>query len=210
MKKSLLAGAALVAGIAVAAPMLASSAETQTPPAAAAPSPPATGGTGDMQRGTMPGMPGGMSGMMGGMRGMMGGRDEMGPMGHHGWRHEGMMRGAMRMTPQQRCDEHLARRAGVIAYTVAKLNLSAEQRPLWDKVQTLLQTAQEKQRQLCDTLKPEGERGQQTILDRLDRHEKFLAGRLQALQQIRPALQQFYQALTPAQQTIINHPFRPA
>ena len=120
----------------------------------------------------------------------------------------GMMHHMAQISPRQRCEERLARRAGIVAYTVAKLNLAAEQRPLWDKVQNQLQSAADKQRQLCVSLQPTGS-GEQTILDRLGRREQFLSARLQAVQQIRPALEQFYQALTPAQQAIVNHPFRP-
>jgi len=68
MNRSLVAGAAFFAGVAIGVPMLAWSASNSEPQIAqAAPS--------------EPGMPG-----MGGMPGMMGGRrDEAGAMGHHGW-----------------------------------------------------------------------------------------------------------------------------
>ena len=54
----------------------------------------------------------------------------------------------MQMPPRQHCEERIARRAGVIAYTVTKLNLTAEQRPLWDKVQGPLQQAADATAQL--------------------------------------------------------------
>src|SRR2546423_15303286 len=120
MHRSLVTGAALLAGFAIAAPMLAWSAETPTqmPPAAAGPQ-------------GMGGMPG-MAGMQGMMPGMQGPEQRM---GHPGGMHEMMMHRMMQLSPQQRCEERLARRAGKVAYTVAKLNLTAEQRPLWDKLQ---------------------------------------------------------------------------
>ena len=135
---------------------------------------------------------------------------------HHGgemWRHEGMRPGMRDMdreanrSPQQRCEEHLARRAGFVAYVGARLNLTAEQKPLWDKVQAATQAAQDKQRQLCGTLKPAAERGQETVLDRMNRREQRLTARLQGLQQVQPAMQALYQALTPAQKEIVDHPF---
>ena len=118
-----------------------------------------------------------------------------------------MMRGMTQLSPQQRCEERLARRAGIVAYTVAKLNLTPQQRPLWDTLQAQIQAAGDRQRQLCATLKPAGERGQETILDRVNRREQFLSARLQAVQQTRPALEQLYQALTPEQKAIVDHPF---
>ena len=151
----------------------------------------------------MPGTMGEMHPMMGGMRGMMGDG-----IGHLGGMREGMMHRMMQLPPRQRCEERLARRAGMVAYTVAKLNLSAEQRPLWDKLQGQLQAAADRERQRCAGLKPPAERGQETILDRVNRREQFLSARLQGLHEVRPALEQLYQALTPEQKTIIDDPFR--
>ena len=189
MNRSMVAGAALVAGIAIAAPMLARSADSPPQSTQSAPA--------------QPGMPG-----MSGMPGMGGMRDQAGATGHHGGMREMMMHRMMQLPPRQRCEERLARRAGMIAYTVAKLNLTPEQRPPSDKLQGLLQAAADRERQLCAALKPADERGQETILDRVNRREQFLSARLQGLQQIRPALQQFYQALTAEQKAIIDHPLR--
>jgi hypothetical protein len=194
MNRKMVAGAALVAGVAIASPMLAWSASDSEPRLAQA---------GPEQPGMGPGM-----GMRPGM-GMGGGawdREDRGAMGHHhGWMQR-MMHPMMQLSPQQRCEERLARRAGMIAYTVAKLNLTPEQRPLWDKLQGLMQAAGDRQRQLCASLKPVGERGQETVLDRVTRREQFLSARLQAIQQTRPALEQLYQALTPEQKAIIDQP----
>jgi hypothetical protein len=192
MNRTMVAGAALLGGIAIASPMLAWSA-SDTEPQLAQASP------------EQPGM--GMGRGMGIGRGPGGGswdREDRGAMGHH----HGWMQPAMQLSPQQRCEERLARRAGMIAYTVAKLKLTPEQRPLWDKLEGLMQAAGDQQRQLCASLKPAGERGQETILDRVTRREQFLSARLQALQQTRPALEQLYQALTPEQKAIIDHPVR--
>ena len=197
MNRSMVAGAALVAGIAIASPMLAWSASDPEPRLAQA---------GPDQPGMGQGMGMGRAGA--GMGGGSWDREDRGAMGHHrGWMQR-MMHPMMQLSPQQRCEERLARRAGMIAYTTAKLNLTPEQRPLWDKLQGLMQAAGDQQRQLCASLKPAGERGQETILDRVTRREQFLSARLQAIQQTRPALEQLYQALTPEQKAIIDHPFR--
>ncbi|HLY45416.1 MAG TPA: Spy/CpxP family protein refolding chaperone [Stellaceae bacterium] len=176
MNKRIVAGAALVAGIAIASPMVAWSAADSGPQTQQA----APAGTPAPERaGPMMGRPGWMGGMM--------------------------MQRMARLSPQQRCEERLARRAGMIAYTVEKLNLTAQQKPLWDKLQGELQAAADKERQLCGSLKAAN---QQTIVDRASRREQFLSARLQGLQQVRPALAQFYQALTEDQKAIIDHPFR--
>ena len=140
-----------------------------------------------------------------GEHGMPGGdRPEM-----RGWP---MMRGMMmrrmkmrRQDPQERCTDRLAWRAARRAYVEAKLDLTAQQQPLWDKVQSTAQTEEQKERQLCAGLKPGAE---PTMLERMDRMQHFLSARLEALQAAKPAVQALYQALTPEQQTILNRPFR--
>jgi hypothetical protein len=189
MNRSIVAGAALCAGIAIATPMIAWSASEAEPPIAQASS-------GHSGMGPEKGM---------GIGGGPGGGDARGMAGHHhGWMH-----GMTQHSPQQRCEERLARRAGMIAYTVAKLNLTPEQRPLWEKLRERMQAAGDRQRQLCTALKPAAGRAEETVLDRATRREEFLTARLQAVQQTRPALEQLYQALTPEQKAIINHPFDP-
>ena len=56
-------------------------------------------------------------------------RGEGGP-GMHGWRGMMMHHMMMRRNPQERCEERLAWRAAMRAYTEAKLDLTSEQRPL--------------------------------------------------------------------------------
>src|SRR5258708_6023066 len=73
------------------------------------------------------------------------------PMPHRGWMHRGRgmprpgmmawMHHAEERSPQQACLEHVARRVGFAAYVGAKLNLTAEQKPLWDKLQAAMQPA---------------------------------------------------------------------
>jgi hypothetical protein len=129
---------------------------------------------------------------------------EGGP-GMHGWRGMMMHRMMMHRDPKERCEERLAWRAAMRAYTEAKLDLTAEQRPLWDKVESAAKAEEQKERQLCATLK---EGGEATVLDRLDRMQQFLSTRLEALQAAKPAVQALYQALTPEQRAIFDHPFR--
>jgi LTXXQ motif family protein len=131
-------------------------------------------------------------------------RGEGGP-GMQGWRGMMMHRMMMHRNPQERCEERLAWRAAMRAYTESKLDLTPEQRPLWDKVQSIAQSEQQKERQLCAALKPGDET---TVLDRLDRMQQFLSTRLDALQVAKPAVQALYQALTPEQRAIFDHPFR--
>lgn len=196
MNRSIVATAALCAGIAIASPMLAWSASEVEPRIAQAGAAQPDMDQPRMGRDLHSGM---------GMEGGPGGGGERGMMGRH---HHGI-HGMMQLSPQQRCEERLARRAGMVAYTVAKLKLTSGQRPLWDTLRGQMQAAGDRQSQLCATLKAAGERAQETVLDRASRREQFLTARLQAVQQTRPALEQLYQALTPEQKSVIDHPFGP-
>ena len=115
-----------------------------------------------------------------------------------------MMHRMMRRNPHERCEERLAWRAAMRAYVEAKLDLTPDQRPLWDKVQSAAQTEEQKERKLCSMLKPGGDA---TMLDRLDRMQQFLSTRLEGLQAAKSAVQALYQALTAEQRAIFDHPF---
>ncbi len=138
----------------------------------------------------------------------MAGQGRLGMQGGPMMMHRMMMRRMWmkRWDPRERCIDRIARRAARRAYVEAKLDLTAQQRPLWDKLQGIAQGEQQKERQLCQELKP---REESTLLDRIDRAQQFLSTRLDALQSAKPALQALYQSLTPEQQAIIDHPFRP-
>jgi hypothetical protein len=169
MKKSMLAGAAMIAVAAVAVPIMAWSADDN-----------------------------GADPTQAGQQWPHGGA-------FHGW----MMRhwGRADFSPRQSCIERIARHAGFVAYMGARLGLTAEQKPLWDKVVAATQTAQDNQRQACAALKPASD-DQVTLLDRMQQREQMLSARLQGLQQTEPAVRALYQALTPEQKTLLDHPFR--
>jgi LTXXQ motif family protein len=120
-------------------------------------------------------------------------------------RHRMWQRAATGWNPQQRCIDRLAWRAAHRAYLETELNLTAQQQPLWDKLQGIAQSEQQRERQLCSQIKPPQE---MTALDRLDRAQQFLSARLDALNAAKPAVQALYQSLSPEQRAIFDHPFR--
>ena len=125
--------------------------------------------------------------------------------GMEGWRGMMMHRMVMHRDRQERCTDRLAWRAAMRAYVGAKLGLTSEQQPLWDRLQSIAQTEEQKERQLCSNLRP---REEETMLDRLDHMQTFLSTRLEALQAVKPAVQALYQTLTPEQRAVFDHPFR--
>jgi LTXXQ motif family protein len=129
-----------------------------------------------------------------------------GPMGR-----EGMARrwGMTNRSPQQACVDRLARRAGFVAAMGFKLNLTADQKPLWDKVLAATEAAQDGQRKLCAALPASAEdRGKETVIDRMNHRQQMLQAQLQALQQTEPAVQALYEKLTPEQKAMVDRPFR--
>src|SRR5260370_11551449 len=105
-----------------------------------------------------------------------------------------MRRRMMQRDPKERCEERLAWRAAMRAYTESKLDLTPEQRPLWDKVQSIAQSEHQKERQLCSALKPGAEI---TALDRLDPIQQLLSTPLDAFQAAKPAVPARSQPPTP-------------
>ena len=125
---------------------------------------------------------------------------------HRGWMGRRM---GMNRSPQQACVDRIARRAGFVASIGFKLNLTADQKPLWDKVLAATQTAEDAQRKLCDALPAKAEdRGKLTLIERMDHQQQVLQARLQAMQQTEPAVKALYDKLTPEQKAIVDHPFR--
>jgi hypothetical protein len=122
--------------------------------------------------------------------------------------HRGWERWARNVSPQQACVDRIARRAGFIASIGFKLNLTADQKPLWDKVVAAAQAGEDSQRKLCEGLPANAQdRGKLTALDRLHHREQVLQAQLQGLQQAEPAVQALYDKLTPEQKAILDHPF---
>ena len=80
---------------------------------------------------------------------MMGGQ-MMGPGQEHGrggWHHHGGGFGGV--PPADMCKEAFARRAGFQAYLGAKLELTAQQQPLWDAFQQATMKSAANWRQVC-------------------------------------------------------------
>ena len=104
------------------------------------------------------------------------------------------------------CAEHFARSAGRMAYLEAKLQLTPDQQPLWDKWQQTLSTGAENQRNDCLADVP-ASGAMPTALDRDARIEKMMAAKVETLQSARPALEALYAALTPEQRASFDRPW---
>jgi hypothetical protein len=127
--------------------------------------------------------------------------EERGPMTYGHMRME-----MMRLSPRERCLDHVAHLAGLVAYLEVRLDLTPEQRPLWGKLKDAAQAGIEKQRQVCESVGAEDH--PPTVLDREARAEQFLAAQLALLQSTRPALEALYTALSPEQRAVLDRPWR--
>src|SRR5438552_18625388 len=96
------------------------------------------------------------------------------------------------------CTEGYACLAGRLAYLQAKLELTTDQRALWDKWRDAVTSGADQRRALCrqSPLQPGA---QPTIVERQARIGRMMAIRAQALQTAQPALEALYQTLSPEQ-----------
>jgi hypothetical protein len=129
-------------------------------------------------------------------------------MAHDHAEHQHWGRFGKDFTPQQACTDRVAKRAGFVAYMGAKLNLTTDQKPLWDKVVTSTQAAQANETKLCMALPASADdRAKETIVDRMTHRQAMMQAQLQGLQQTQPAVQALYQSLNPDQKAMVDRPF---
>ncbi len=103
------------------------------------------------------------------------------------------------------CVERFARSASRIAYLEARLQLTSDQQPLFDKWQQEVAGGAAKERDNCLASIPAA--GQKpTFLDRESGIEKMMAAKLATMQASRPALEALYQSLTPEQRVAFDRP----
>jgi hypothetical protein len=106
---------------------------------------------------------------------------------------------------QRACTERYARIAGRLAYLQAKLELTADQRSLWDKWRDAVISGADQQRALCRQ-SPFRRGAHPTIVERQAHFGQITAARAQALQVAQPALEALYQALNPEQREVLDRP----
>ena len=101
------------------------------------------------------------------------------------------------------CIEHFARSAGRLAYLEAKLQLTTDQQPLWNKWADATSAGNATMRDDCIAAVPAKDTPK-TALDRDSTIEKLLSDKLDALKTARPALEALYQSLTPEQRVAFD------
>lgn len=108
--------------------------------------------------------------------------------------------------PQMLCDNLDAFLAAGLAFGRTKLALADSQIPAWNKFSATARDAIEPLRQACAALpRPGVQPAALTPLpERLDNAERFGGAGLEALHRLRPAVTEFYAALTPEQKEIAD------
>jgi hypothetical protein len=89
------------------------------------------------------------------------------------------------------CEERSAREAARLAYVERRLNLTAEQRPVFARVAAV---------PACAPTTPP------TIVERSERAQRMMQSEAERLQAVRPSLAALYEALTPGQRQILDRP----
>jgi len=106
------------------------------------------------------------------------------------------------------CIEHFARSAGRLAYLEAKLQLTSDQQPLWNKWADATSAGNATMRDDCVAAVPAKDTPK-TAVDRDSTIEKLLSDKLDALKTARPALEALYQSLTPEQRVAFDRATQP-
>ncbi len=106
---------------------------------------------------------------------------------------------------QRDCTERYARLAARLAYVQAKLELTADQRALWDKWRDAVTSGADQRRALCKQ-SPFQPGAHPTIVERQAEFGRVTALRAQSLQSAQPALEALYQALRPEQREVLDRP----
>jgi hypothetical protein len=110
--------------------------------------------------------------------------------------------------PPDLCREGYAHASGYLAYLQARLQLTADQQPVWDKWQQKLQAAALAQQADCQADRARlGSKP--NALQREDAFVRAAGARIDLIKASRPELEALYGALTPAQQEVFDRLWPP-
>jgi hypothetical protein len=110
--------------------------------------------------------------------------------------------------PPDLCREGYAHASGYLAYLQARLQLTADQQPVWDRWQQKLQAAALAQQADCQADRARlGSKP--NALQREDAFVRFASARIDLIKSSRPELEALYGALTPAQQEVFDRLWPP-
>jgi len=111
------------------------------------------------------------------------------------------------LSPAQRCTERYAHAVGHLAYLGAKLELTSEQQPLWDKWSQAVTAGAEKNRDVCRQGASNADTPR-TAVERLAHYEQVLVTKADSLKATQPALEALYMSLSPEQKAVLDRPMR--
>jgi hypothetical protein len=112
------------------------------------------------------------------------------------------------MAAPDRCEEGYARLNGHLGYLQARLQLTPEQQPLWDKWQQKLLASAQNERSSCAAERASMS-SRPNALQREDAAVRMMTMRIETIKASRPELQALYTALTAAQQEVFDHLWPP-
>ncbi len=107
---------------------------------------------------------------------------------------------------QEFCTEGYAESQAALAYLEAKLNLTAEQKPAWERWRQTKLDASQRRRSAC-VERQQAKVEPRTALDREAGIEKALNAQLQDLQVSRPVLQALYESLNAEQKLVFDRSY---
>jgi len=110
--------------------------------------------------------------------------------------------------PPDFCQEGYAHESAYLAYVQARLQLTADEQPLWDRWQQKLQAAALAGRTSCQADRA-NQGSRPNAIQREDSFLRMASARIESIKASRPELQALYGALTPAQQEVFDRLWPP-
>jgi hypothetical protein len=111
------------------------------------------------------------------------------------------------LSPRARCLDEIAREAGLRSYIAAKLNLSARQKVLWQRLERAAISGADTRRKACANLPMTALVTPPPLPLLMTQEKQLLAARLAELIEVQPALAAVYDSLSAEQRAVLDPPF---
>ena len=108
--------------------------------------------------------------------------------------------GQMAAHMKQMCEDGYAREVGAMAYIDARLELTAAQKPVFERWKQVKLGTAKRRAESCAAMERPRASERPSVVDRLAKREEMLKSELADVSAERPALEAFYKSLTPEQQ----------
>jgi hypothetical protein len=115
--------------------------------------------------------------------------------------------GGAGLSPRASCLDEIAREAGLRSYIATKLNLTARQQVLWQRLEKAAASGANTRRKACENLSVTALATPPSLPLVMTQEKQLLAARLAELIEVQPALATVYDSLSAEQRAVLDPPF---